>query len=337
MLPVAIATAVSGATPPSEARWAIDPQDAERHDAGAGRRVVADDDAAERAARRGAAPQRVERGPAVAAVDDLDRHVASPTSRSMSAVGHRRRAAVDVADDVRPRLEDASAAIGFEPAIDGPPGVERRRSCRAAWPRRPSARPARPVLTEPEADLADELHAGGGHLGEVVLLEAQLEDRRARVDLDAGRAGGWRTPWRPTIASALSPTMSFGRPGRWTSPAEITVVTPPCSAGLDEVDRPLARREVAEDRVGVRVDEARASRSCRCASMTCVGTVARRARARPPRSGRRRSRIESASASGASMSPVDERADVRDERSHRVAPGRSGPSGARPRRRRPRP
>ena len=31
------------------------------------------------------------------------------------------------------------------------------------------------------------------------------------------------------IASALSPTMSFGRPGRCTSPAEIIVVTPPLS------------------------------------------------------------------------------------------------------------
>ena len=30
------------------------------------------------------------------------------------------------------------------------------------------------------------------------------------------------------IASAFSPTMSFGRPGRCTSPAEIMVVTPPC-------------------------------------------------------------------------------------------------------------
>ena len=30
-----------------------------------------------------------------------------------------------------------------------------------------------------------------------------------------------------TIASALSPTTSLGRPGRCTSPAEIAVVTPP--------------------------------------------------------------------------------------------------------------
>ena len=30
------------------------------------------------------------------------------------------------------------------------------------------------------------------------------------------------------IASALTPTTSRGRPGRWTSPAEIIVVTPPC-------------------------------------------------------------------------------------------------------------
>ena len=29
------------------------------------------------------------------------------------------------------------------------------------------------------------------------------------------------------IASALTPTTSLGRPGRWTSPAEIMVVTPP--------------------------------------------------------------------------------------------------------------
>src|SRR3990172_8944593 len=31
------------------------------------------------------------------------------------------------------------------------------------------------------------------------------------------------------MARALRPTMSFGRPGRWTSPAEMTVVTPPWS------------------------------------------------------------------------------------------------------------
>ncbi len=30
------------------------------------------------------------------------------------------------------------------------------------------------------------------------------------------------------IAIAFSPTMSRGRPGAWTSPAEIIVVTPPC-------------------------------------------------------------------------------------------------------------
>ena len=149
-----------------------------------------------------------------------------------------------------------SARIALEPAIDGPPvwnvdtmpcvprpGEHRRRLRRRSS--RSPGRPRRRALTPAAASSAKSC-----------LLEAQLEDRGAGVDLHARPGGRWRTPARATIASALSPTMSFGRPGRWTSPAEIIEVTPAVELGLDEVDRALARRPVAEHRVDVGVDEA---------------------------------------------------------------------------------
>src|SRR6218665_229657 len=94
--------------------------------------------------------------------------------------------------------------------------------------------------------------------------------------------GGWGV-----MANAFRPTMSLGRPGRCTSPAEIMVVTPPCMVesiqpiwpwrgvqspntgrtwlsmrpgavvgGVDRADLALARRPVAEHGVHVAVDEA---------------------------------------------------------------------------------
>ena len=73
------------------------------------------------------------------------------------------------------------------------------------------------------------------------------------------------------IASAFRPTMSFGRPGRCTSPAEIIVVTPPFIVRVDPAELALARRPVAEHRVHVAVDQARARRRSSCSrSRVCA-------------------------------------------------------------------
>ena len=50
--------------------------------------------------------------------------------------------------------------------------------------------------------------------------------------------------------------MSFGRPGQVHLAGRDHRRDAAVERRLDEVDSPLARREVAEDRVGVRVDEA---------------------------------------------------------------------------------
>ena len=59
------------------------------------------------------------------------------------------------------------------------------------------------------------------------------------------------------IAIALSPTTSRGRPGVWTSPAEIIVVTPPLRARVDPAELILPRCPVARDRVNMAIDQAR--------------------------------------------------------------------------------
>ena len=63
------------------------------------------------------------------------------------------------------------------------------------------------------------------------------------------------------MASALTPTMSRGRPGRCTSPAEIMVVTPPLRNEFDPAELVLPRRPVAEHRMHVAVDQARRDRA----------------------------------------------------------------------------
>ena len=95
-------------------------------------------------------------------------------------VGQRGRAAVDVADDVGPRLEDDVGADRRSSRRSTGRRCGTSRPCRAAAPRRASARPAAPVLTEPSPISPIEVDARRGHLGEVVLLEAELEDRARR-------------------------------------------------------------------------------------------------------------------------------------------------------------
>ena len=223
-----------------------DPQDPERDDAGPRRGVVADDHPIQPADRAGR-PHGVERRPPVAAVDDLDRHVGGDEPLDVG-VGHRRRAAVDVADDVRSRLEDRVRPDRARPRDRRAAGMERDGHPVALRPgdHRGGLRPG---LDGPEPDLPDQAHAGRGHLGEVVLLEAELQDRGAGVDLDAGRAGV-RVALRRDDRERLQPDDVL-RPAR-----EVDLAGrdrrrhAAVEAGFDEVDRPLARREVAEDRDG---------------------------------------------------------------------------------------
>src|SRR5712692_2249741 len=103
------------------------------------------------------------------------------------------------------------------------------------------------------------------------------------------------------IASALRPTMSFGRPGRCTSPAEIAVVTPPFI--IESMKSMVRWRGVKSPKTG-----------WTCESMSPGRTVVARAsitvsaspsRPRPTAAIRpSRIRIESASRSGRRMSPL---------------------------------
>ena len=182
-------------------------------------------------------------------------------------------------------------------------------------PARPSARPAAPVLTEPSPISPTRFTPAGRHLGEVVLLEPQLEDRRAGMDLHARRAAGSRTPCAATIASALSPTMSLGRPGRWTSPAEIAVVTPPWSP--DSMKSIVRWRGVKSPNTGWtwRVDEP--GNAVAPLRVDDDVRVRRRGRARSPRSARPRSGSSRRRRAARAMSPGDDLAEAGDQRSHR--------------------
>ena len=180
VLPVAKATTVSGRDVAQRGQVGHQPQDAERHDAGPGRGVVAEDDPA--AARPAAdAGERVQRGPAVAAMDELERDAAcrAATSRSMSASD---------SDVVPPlmwpamsglRLEHGVRADGARPGQRRTAGVERRDHAVGAAPG-DHRRGIRPGLDRAEPDLADEPDAAGGHLGEVGLDQAHARGSARR-------------------------------------------------------------------------------------------------------------------------------------------------------------
>ena len=163
------------------------PQDPERHDAGPRRRVVAEDHAAERA---GHPQPRVARTSAVRPLPQWTISMAMPVSADQPldvGVGHRGRAAVDVADDVGPRLEDRVRADRRGPRQRRAAGVERRDHAVRARPG-DHRRGLGAGLDRSEPDLADEPHAAGRHLGEVGFDQPQLEDRRAGADLHAARS-----------------------------------------------------------------------------------------------------------------------------------------------------
>ena len=280
-------------------------QDPERHDAGPRRRVVAQDHAVQRAglARE---PDRVERRPAVAAVDDLDRHPARDQLLDVG-IGEGGRAAVDVADDVRaaPRARRPRGSRSTRRSTGRRCGTST--PCRAAAPSASIGAASAPVFTEPRPT------------SPIRLTPAAASSAKSASSSPSSRIGAPAWTLTPagrtlanaltaTIASALSPTMSLGRPGRWTSPAEIIEVTPPCSSdsmksvvrwrgvqspntGMDvRVDEPGKRRRAlaVDDDVGVLVDPPPDGRDPAVLDQDRVGVEqrARRCRPRRPRRGR---------------------------------------------------
>ena len=99
-----------------------------------------------------------------------------------------------------------------------------------------------PIMVDKIFEVVDTIHKQGT----TILLVEQNASRALSLAnrgyvMESGEVTG-APPWTLTpegrkfsyqrcaaIAIAFSPTMSFGRPGAWTSPAEIIVVTPPCS------------------------------------------------------------------------------------------------------------
>ncbi len=235
-------------------------QDSERHDPGPRRRVVADDhppkarEAIRSATRGRCRANRVDRRPAVAAVHDLDRHIRGDDALDVR-IRHRRRAAVDVPDDVRPGLEHRISGDRVRAGDGRTAGVERHGHPVLLRPR-DHRRRLRAGLDAPEPDLADEPDPGLGHLGEVALHQPQLQDRRAAVDLHAcGTEGGPRL--RRHDRERLEPGDVLRAARKVDLAGRDDRRDPAMQARLDEALGLLARREVAEHRVRVGVDQAR--------------------------------------------------------------------------------
>ena len=260
VLPVARQTASSGVMPPSDARWAI----VRRIPSGT---TPVPDGASLPRITRPRAPASRASPIACSAARPLPQwtiSIAIPlaTSCSMSASG-----SAVVPPLMWPTMSGrasstTSARMALDPAIDGPPvwNVETMPCCRA---QASIGAACAPVFTEPRPDLADQVDARRGQVGEVLLLEAQLEDRGAGVDLDAGRPDVGEGPDRDDrerleADDVLGPSRQVHlarRDHRRHAAVEL---------GLDEVGRALARRPVAEHGVDVGVDEARETRSRPC-------------------------------------------------------------------------
>ena len=85
------------------------------------------------------------------------------------------------------------------------------------------------VLHRAEADLAEQLHAGGSQFLEVVLDHAVLDDGRTGMHLHPRGPKGRKSSLRGYGEGFEA---ERGRPGVCTSPADIMVVTPPCRQEL---------------------------------------------------------------------------------------------------------
>ena len=258
VLPVAIATATSGATPPSDARWAITRR------IPSGTTPVPDGASLPMITRRSPSsaspslPQPAAIRTASIAARPLPQWTISiamsvPTTRSMSSSD------IGVVPPLTwPTMcgfasRTASAAIGFEPAIDGPP-VWNVTVMPCCFAQATIGAACAPVLTLPSPISPTSVTPPAA-----ISAKSCSSSPSSRIGAPAltftpaGRRFAYA--FAATIASAFSPMTSFGRPGRWTSPAEMTEVTPPCRPDSMKFEHLLAGREVAEDRVGVRVDQ----------------------------------------------------------------------------------
>lgn len=225
---VAIATATARGHAADAAGVADVAEDAQRDHAGAGGRVVPEDDAAPLAE----LPRRLEDevGHAVVAtLDDLDRRVALPDDPLRLRRGDRGGAAVAVGGDRRPRCGDVVGAHrAMLPGIRGAARVHRDPEAVPLGDLDEGGRVGR-GFDRAEPDLPDEPHPLARHLGEVRFHESLLQNQRAAVNLRAQRrlvpeALGEEDRLRLRTGGVL------GRPGKWGSPAEIIVVTPPCTS-----------------------------------------------------------------------------------------------------------
>ena len=118
-----------------------------------------------------------------------------------------------------------SALIGLLPAIEGPPvwvvtvmpwARAQRTIGAASLPVFTEPRPISPTRRTPAAAISAKSPS---------VMPSSRMGAPAWTFTPPGRKFAY--DFAATIASALRPTMSLGRPGRCTSPAEIAVVTPP--------------------------------------------------------------------------------------------------------------
>ena len=274
-------------------------QDPERHHAGARRRVVADDDAVERArvggARRGCGARSC--------------RCRSGRSRAPCSVATSESISRSLIDVVPPLMwpttwgsasSTTSALIGFEPAMDGPP-VWMVTVIPCCFAQRTMGAASFARLHRAEPDLADQLHARARHLGEVLLDHAPARGWARRACIFTPGGAEVRVGLRGDDGERLEADDVLRATGQVHLAGRDHGRDAAVEARLDEVHRALARREVAEHGMAVRVDEAGDDRGAPRRRSRCRRR--RRARAPPRRSCRRRSRWQSPSRSGRAMSP----------------------------------
>ena len=121
----------------------------------------------------------------------------------------------------------ASARIAHEPGSDGPP-VWNVETIPFARPHATIGAASAPVFTDPRPiSPMRRTPAAAISAKSASTIPSSRIGAPARTLTPPGRRLAYAVDG--AIASALRPTMSFGRPGRCGSPAEIIVVTPPWS------------------------------------------------------------------------------------------------------------
>jgi hypothetical protein len=229
------------------------PQDAERLHAGSGGRVGADDHALQllEFARD---PQRVQSGELVAVVHDLDRALAALAQAGDLLERQRGVAAIDVADDVGVGLEHDVLVDVARARHRGPP----------VWMVEfmPYLRDhatiffaSSPALTEPSPISPSHFTPALGHLGEVFLDHALLDDRCAGMHLHAAGAEGVEAALRGD-RERLEADDVLGTAGQMHLAGGDHRGDAAVEEGVDPAELALPRRPVAEHRVHVAVDQA---------------------------------------------------------------------------------